>query len=488
MLVLGLLLVGMGCLMMVLSNRAYKEEIDEIPGKCFLTCRFMGIGLLCVDKFHLLRFEKKIKMQIIKLYGRSSYDLYRRYDLADQVTRYAIILGITLLLGVVVSIKNTGSRPIENLLREGFMQEDRMESLIYQLDIDGYRESGRIEVRIPAQSGTNAQQMAALEAAADSLAQRIKGENKDLDSVIGPLDLVGSLESGVTILWKSSNTELLMDNGQIRFHQLESEAQEVTLTATIAMGESHIARDYRVVLLKKGRTAQEKAALAKRQIEEGLNQMGTMVREEAQIRLPGQIDGVEVLWYRFTKQTKLSTIFMFGFMIGVLGFILRNRVMDEAIRNRERRIRMAFPGWVNQFSLLMHAGLSYRGAFEKIARDYKGSMAGELVREPLFEEMLDALKSLEQGESEIEVFEGFGFRCQIPEVMRFVSALLQNSRKGGGLLMAVIEQQGKEALQLRMDLAMKRGEAASAGLVLPMGIMLIAIIIIVMAPAAFAFS
>ncbi len=169
--------------------------------------------------------------------------------------------------------------------------------------------------------------------------------------------------------------------------------------------------------------------------------------------------------------------------MGLALYFLKQVELRNKVEERQEELLREFPGFVNKMALLMNAGMTFSRAWEKIAADYMVIKEKSKRKSILYEEVIKTLEDRKKGVSEILAYEAFGQRCKVPEILRFTAITLQNIKKGSALLIEAISQQSKEAWALREDLARKKGEKAGTKLVLPMGIMLIGILVIVIAPA-----
>jgi tight adherence protein C len=115
-------------------------------------------------------------------------------------------------------------------------------------------------------------------------------------------------------------------------------------------------------------------------------------------------------------------------------------------------------------------------AWEKIVRDRK-------IMTPLYEELNITYIEIRNGKPEISAYEDFARRCRVKEITKFVTAIIQNLRKGNSELVPLLKLQSNECWQLRKLMAKKLGEEASTKLVLPLMIMFVGILVVVILPA-----
>lgn len=150
--------------------------------------------------------------------------------------------------------------------------------------------------------------------------------------------------------------------------------------------------------------------------------------------------------------------------------------LTNKIKKKHIFIKLDFPDFLNKLTLLIDAGMTVSSAWKKIVLDSDSQRA-------LYYELRLTVIEINSGKSEREAYENFAKRCRIPEVTKFVSVILQNLRKGNSELTSILRLQGNECWEMRKDVAKRLGEEASTKLLIPIGIMFIAILIIAVAPA-----
>lgn len=163
-----------------------------------------------------------------------------------------------------------------------------------------------------------------------------------------------------------------------------------------------------------------------------------------------------------------------------LGFLL-DKSLDKKIDERRTKIRLEFPEFVNKLTLLVNAGMTIGKAWDKIVTDNKKTG-------PLYDELLRASAEISAGKPEAVAYEDFGKRCKIKEIMKFVSVIVLNLRKGGAEVVPTLQVQGTECWEMRKADAKRLGEEASSKIMLPLMMMFIGIIVIVATPALLSFT
>jgi len=174
-----------------------------------------------------------------------------------------------------------------------------------------------------------------------------------------------------------------------------------------------------------------------------------------------------------------SVLVYFSFAIITGMFFLPDYLLKKRIKQRHYRIQMEFPDFINKITLLIGAGMPVTSAWEKVARE-----GGKDT--PFRRELLKSYIDIQSGKSIYQAYEDFAKSCRTPEVTRFVSAILQNMKKGNAELVAILSIQANECWEMRKHAAKRLGEEASTKLLLPLMLMLAAILLITITPAVLA--
>lgn len=172
-----------------------------------------------------------------------------------------------------------------------------------------------------------------------------------------------------------------------------------------------------------------------------------------------------------------SAMLLGAAIIGAIGLpFLVDQDLNSKIEERRISIQLEFPDFVNTLILLVNAGMTISKAWEKIVLESKKTS-------PLYTELNYCLSEIALGKSEAVAYEEFGRRCKVKEVIKFVSVIVLNLRKGGSEVIPTLKAQSDECWEMRKATAKRLGEKASSKLMLPMGIMLVGIMMITVLPA-----
>ena len=150
----------------------------------------------------------------------------------------------------------------------------------------------------------------------------------------------------------------------------------------------------------------------------------------------------------------------------------------KTVKKQKEEIIMALPGFINQLLLLMNSGTAVKDAFCRIAGSY--TVLPE-ARKNSFTEAVCSIydNSCKTGEN---VIAGFYCYSRLSGVKELANILMENRDKGTDLWEKLAEQ--SDALWAeRKRLALEKIRLAESKMSFPLGILLIALIIITAAPA-----
>ena len=141
------------------------------------------------------------------------------------------------------------------------------------------------------------------------------------------------------------------------------------------------------------------------------------------------------------------------------------------------------PGFINKVMLLLGAGLTIRGAFERMSNEYEKQKEEDKNKRYIYEELCITVREMKDGVSETKAIESFGKRVRCMPYMRFASIISQNQKKGADGILNLLEKEAADSLEERKQTALRLGEIAGTKLLFPMIIMLGLVMGIIMVPA-----
>lgn len=166
-------------------------------------------------------------------------------------------------------------------------------------------------------------------------------------------------------------------------------------------------------------------------------------------------------------------IFMLSLItIAVLIYYLDFEV-DNALSKRKEELLSDFPKVLSKLALLLNAGHSLRNAWRNVANSSSGT---------IYDEMRLLSEEVSNGKSEIEAYRSFGERCNIKEIKKFSSVLIQNIQKGNKEITDLVLEMSEESWQQKKYNVKIKAELASSKLMIPVGMMLVAVMIMIVIP------
>ena len=311
---------------------------------------------------------------------------------------------------------------------------------------------------------------------------QIIGKNLSLSQVTETLNLVTRLDGyPFDISWDSDKPSLVKRDGRVNTQEIESESGEaVKLTAHLLYRDQWI--EYRfsedifvhlVPHLAAEADGWEKAIMAA---------VSASQQENAFIDsfiLPDEINGIAVQWDEIKAPDGLY-LWLTVCAAAIVAFFGQDRDLQKKAALRTRQVDRDYPELVRKLALYLGAGMTLRGAWKRVAWDYRGSKGNTKY---LYEEMLYSVRELENGVPEREVYEHFGKRVGIAKYRKLMGLLCNHLQKGNKNLLQVLREEMELALEDRKKAARVIGEEMSTKLLLPMMMMLLIVMIMIMVPA-----
>lgn len=414
--------------------------------------------------------------QLQKIYvGKSRtkvIQIYRR-KIEKMIGLVGIVLCLLLLLFKLCDVREErleDGRRIQRQEPGGSMEEIELETSIAG-------EEQIVTVEVAPRSYTAEELQAEFTRVKQYVMESYLGLNDSSDHVTQDLQLDTKLpNSAVRLEWQTDSAQLIDEDGTIHWDQIESE-MPVEITAILRYENEQENIPLELTLCPPQLTEQEQLWKSWEKSQETLAEQTEM---EKYLQLPEKIAGEEVQ-YREPKGGQWNYLFIaVGVAILVIPFFMESQIR-QGISRRERELLLDYPEMVEQYVLLIGAGMTIKGAWIRIASDYLSMRQnGQQEYRFVYEEMLVTMRELESGMSELRAYELFGKRIGILAYMKFSTLLVQNLRKGSDDLLHILEYEAVDAFRQRKEHAKALGEEAGTKLLMPMVLMLLVVLLMIL--------
>lgn len=362
--------------------------------------------------------------------------------------------------------------------------------ITYDIQVSGLdRENGerKIPVRIPVRE----RQYGAEEA--KELFQRIRpeltrqmlGENESLEEVRESLNLTNSLgDYGLRISWESDNPQVIDSFGIIHNEEIPEEGEQVWLRATVTDGHHEDRYEFKVTVYPASLTKEEKVAA---DFLQWIGQMDMKQQTEDRLLLPSVYEGNRLTYFK-PEEADYRILPVMGFLLAALLHVKEEFDRKSQAKIREQQLLFDYSEVVSKLVVYIGAGLTVRGAWERIAAGYKEAVKqGKRSTRPTYEEMVKTTSQISSGLSEGRAYSEFGRRCGLQAYIKLSTLLEQSQKNGSRQLRPALELEMASAFELRKNLAKKLGEEAGTKLLLPLFMMLGVVMVMIVVPAFLSF-
>lgn len=168
-----------------------------------------------------------------------------------------------------------------------------------------------------------------------------------------------------------------------------------------------------------------------------------------------------------------KVLLFMGLIVGGLLILYLDLALFDKLTARRQEILLDLPQVLSKLTLLVNSGMVLRDAWKRV------SITGERV---LYQEMQNTNLEMENGVAEIDAYRNFAERCNVKEIRKFTSLIIQNLNKGNEELAYFMKDLSDEMWEVKKSQVKQKGEKANTQLLLPMMLILIGILIMVMVP------
>jgi len=168
------------------------------------------------------------------------------------------------------------------------------------------------------------------------------------------------------------------------------------------------------------------------------------------------------------------SIALIGIVVAAVLAFYMDYDADSKVEKRRSELLSDFPHMLSQMVLLINAGMPLRDTLKKVSEGKEDIC--------LYKEIHIMLNDINNGMSEYEAIKAFSDRCNILEIKKFTTTILQNLEKGSAGLGGILAEMSNTIWLERSNKVRQMGEAASSKLMIPIMIIFIGILLMVMVP------
>ncbi len=386
------------------------------------------------------------------------------------------ILAVGLILGLLAKAGAAGKSRVGEggtIFRGGYEEGEREVRLKTHIGKDKMSFVISVFPRI-----LTAEETAALaETFFDHVEGLILKNNEDMRHISSELSLEEEYEGfPFAVEWESSREDILDCGGRVGE---VDEPVRVSLTVSLRYQAFCKKKELEAVVIPVSLTPEEQEYL---EIREYLLAGEENSRREEEWILPEEWKGRPIGW-SFESRDYSTWIWAATPAVALLIYLSFDRDLKKALEKKQSRLRREYPGLVHKLALYVGAGMTIRGAFQKIGGDYEKKVKKGLEPRAGCEEVLYTCRELWAGVAEGAAYEHFGKRTGLREYIRLASLLGQNLKRGSSTLLERLREEAEKSSEESLLRARKLGEEAGTRLLVPMVLMLAIVMVMIMIPA-----
>ncbi|MBE5922856.1 MAG: hypothetical protein E7271_00120 [Lachnospiraceae bacterium] len=416
----------------------------------------------------------------------------RENEAATYIMNHYILL-IVLLIFNTLSFAFTLNKQTTKLYikRPAFYEQEKS----YSFSVNDKEEGGEVELLVNPVKLKPKEAEQLIKDAFSYFDDHLKGENKSLEKVTTDLDISLPREQfPFEVEVRPSDYRLVNEDGTVKNTTLLEEGfskkqlQEginTVVSLTLSYEDMSESKDYKITVF----------ARPKSEWEERLDEVSELFKETEQRSL--YEEGFEVpanyknlnMGFADSGDKKAQGILVIGIVVVILLVVKEAEDKKNNDLMHKRNLLLAYPWFVNELVLFLGAGMQIKKIFKMMVEDYKRkSEQKQDYRQGLISELVTALDDFDIGMSEGEIYYRLGRRLKLPCYIKVMTLLEQNVTKGSKGMVSLLEQEERNAMNERINLAKKRGEEAGTKLLGPMILLLLIVMLMIMIPAFLSFA
>lgn len=485
---MNIIIIGIFFLCFILLHSYERDFLSDISKKEYRLFFLFPVSLFFLDKFEFLISKSKIekRKEAIKLLTVSnevhhSYRLFMANKIATVIFIFLLFTTISVLY-VVLNQKESTIIDGKYIERPAYDESEKSVEAKILVEEDGEFIEKNIILHIEPKEYSSKEFYEICEQYRPYIEKTMLHNNSGLDNITSSLTLIKSIpNTGIHINWTLDRGGVINIDGSINGNKVESEKGDVIdISALLVNGEEQMIYEFTMKVLPPDKDLEK---TVDERIQEVLEEQDEKTKTSEHYELPEKINGDQVCFYE--KITDISSgLLLLGVIIGAVVGIGIEQDVYRRLEKRNMEVLIDYPEIVNKFTLLIGAGMTTKGAWNRITSEYTLKRKEHKLRKRYaYEEMILTAKEIENGTSEVKAYERFGRRLKMLPYVKFSTLLAQNIKKGVKGLDSILELEAIDAFEGRKELAKRLGEQASTKLLIPMFIMFCIVLVIIMFPA-----
>ncbi len=366
----------------------------------------------------------------------------------------------------------------ERISRPAYGEGSRQEELV----VEAAGEQEKVTFAVSDRKYSRKQAKKLLEKALEEWKEKVPGKGRKAEKIRGDLELPETLQQGaVKVEYLMIPYGILDSTGRIcPDAQLSDHGTMVEIQTQLTCGEEKVLYDRSFRLFPTEKTKEEQFWETVR-LE--LEDADSREKEKAYLTLPESVGKQKLTWRRFVQGKSVFFLLLLFLPVGL--FLHHRQQVHEEAQRRSAQLMLDYPELMWKMSLLLGAGMTIRGAFERIASRQREDQRGSHQKREryLLLEMQLTMRQMRSGKSEGSAYEEFGRRCGLPRYIKLGTILSQNLKKGSRGLAEQLAQEAASSMEERKNAARRIGERAGTKILMPMMLMLGVVLLVLTVPA-----
>ncbi|MCI9122747.1 MAG: hypothetical protein HFH35_01530 [Eubacterium sp.] len=307
------------------------------------------------------------------------------------------------------------------------------------------------------------------------------GNNRSLDHIDQDISIPKDLQNGqIHAAWEFSPDHIIDSDGEMHTEELDQNGILVMVSVTMTYYDEVRNHSFGCMVYQQNQTSKERLLA---DLQDYFEKEQEVSKYKTYLRLPLEWNGNRLQWTQKPEST-YQMILLLGFAASVIVYMQEGIREQKLEQKRKEKLLRQYPEMVSKISLLLGAGMTLSGAWERIVLNYQRQLDQQQTQKTeVYEQMMLAYREMQDGMGELKVYERFGERCGTPQYRKLTMLIMQNLRKGSSGLRQTLEKEVTEAFVLRKNHAKKAGEEAGTKILIPMMLMLCIVMVIILVPA-----